>query len=150
MSREIIIADASCLIVLQNIKELRVLQKLFGEVFITAEVAEEFGINLPEWIKIRKVQNKIQQNALNLILDEGEAGSIALCLETDDSLLIIDEKKGRRIAQELKVKIIGTLGVILRAREKGLINSITDLMEKLEKAEFRISPNLKAKILRKD
>lgn len=147
MSRETIIADASCLIVLQNIRELSLLQKLFGEVLITEEVEKEFDLNLPEWIKVKAVQDEAQKNSLSLILDRGEASSIALCLETDDSLLIIDEKKGRRIAQELKIKITGTLGVILRAKEKGLIDSIEDLLEKLDKAEFRISPNLKAKIL---
>lgn len=149
MSRETIIADASCLIVLQNIQELPLLQKLFGEVFITEEVKKEYGFDLPEWIKVKEVQNKIQQNALNLILDEGEASSIALSLETGNSLLIIDEKKGRRIAQELNLKIIGTLGVILRARERGLVDSIENLLEKLENADFRISPILKAKILSK-
>ena len=55
MSREIIIADASCRIVLQNIQELALLQRLFGEVFITQEVKKEFGLDLPEWIKIKKV-----------------------------------------------------------------------------------------------
>lgn len=148
MSREIIIADASCLIVLQNIRELSLLQKLFGEVLITAEVKKEFGLDLPEWIKIKAVQNETQKNSLSLILDKGEASSIALCLETDDSLLIIDEKKGRRIAQELKIKITGTLGIISRAKEKGLIDSIENLLEKLDKAEFRISPNLKLEILK--
>ena len=149
MSRETIVADASCLIVLQNIQELSLLEKLFGEVFITEEVGEEFGLDLPEWIKIKEVQNKIQQNALNLILDKGEASSIALSLETVNSLLIVDEKKGRRIAQELGLKIVGTLGVILRSKEKDLIISIEDVLEKMENADFRISPDLKAKILSK-
>ncbi len=150
MSQEIILADTSCLIVLQNIQELSLLQKLFGEIFITEEVKKEFGLDLPEWIKVREIQNKIQQNALNLILDGSEASMIALALETDDSFLIIDEKKGRRIAQELGLKVIGTLGVILRAKEKGLLNSIGELLEKLENADFRISQNLKAKILEKE
>ncbi len=102
---------------------------------------------MPEWVKIKEVQNKVQQNALNLILDKGESSSIALSLETDHSLLIIDEKKGRRIAQELELKIIGTLGIVLEAKERGLINSIEDLLAKLENADFRISQSLKAKIL---
>ena len=147
MSRKIVVADASCLIVLHNIQELPLLQKLFGEVFITKEVRNEFGLDLPAWIEIKEIQNKFQQNALNLILDDGEASSIALSLETVNSLLIIDEKKGRRIAQELGLKIIGTLGVILRAKEEGLIDSIEAILENLEKVGFRISPNLKLEIL---
>ena len=107
MNGETVIADASCLIVLENIGHLPVLQQLFGEIYITQEVQSEFGGDLPEWIKIRIVQNTIQQNALALILDAGEVASIALSLETDNSLLIIDERKGRRVAQQLNLKIIG-------------------------------------------
>ncbi len=147
MSREIIIADASCLIVLENIQELSLLEKLFGEVLITEEVKDEFGLDLPEWLKVREVKNHSKKEALNLILDQGEASSIALCLENAESVLIIDEKKGRRIARELGLKIIGTLGIILTAKEKGLIDSIEDILEKLENADFRISPTLKTKIL---
>lgn len=150
MSRKTVIADASCLIVLQNIQKLELLQQLFREVCITEEVKEEFGLDLPKWIKTKEISNRTQQNALNLILDKGEASAIALCLENPDSLLIIDEKKGRRIAQELNIKIIGTLGIILQAKEKDLINSIADLLIELEKAGFRISNNLQAKILEKD
>lgn len=143
----IIVADASCLIVLQNIGELPLLQKLFGEVFITAEVEKEFGLDLPEWLKVKSVRDEARQNALNLILDAGEASSIALCLETGEATLIIDEKKGRRIALELGLKITGTLGVVVKAKEKGLVNSIENVLEKLENADFRISPNLRAVIL---
>lgn len=105
---------------------------------------------MPEWIIIKEVQNKVQQNALNLISDKGEASSITLSLETDNFLLIIDEKKGCRIAQELGLKIIRTLGVILQPKERGLINSVEDLLVKLENADFRISQSLKAKILESD
>ncbi|MDQ6788665.1 MAG: DUF3368 domain-containing protein [Acidobacteriota bacterium] len=143
----IIVADASCLIVLQNIRELPLLQEVFGEVFITEEVEKECEIDLPEWIKVKTVQNKIQQNALNLILDAGEAISIALCVEINKPLLIIDEKKGRRIALELGLEITGTLGVIVKAREKGLIDSIEIVLEKLESANFHISQSLRAGLL---
>ena len=147
MSRETIIADASCLIVLQNINELSLLQKLFGEIFITPEIKKEFGNNLPEWIKVKKVKNKIRQDSLELILDKGESSAIALSLETANPLLIIDEKKGRRIAQDLGIKIIGTLGIVLRAKESDLVGSVEKLLEKLENANFRLSPGLKVKIL---
>ena len=149
MSQNVVIADASCLIVLQNIGELSLLQKLFGEVFITEEIEKEFGLEMPEWIKVKEIQNPAQKNALTLILDKGEASAIALSLEIKNSLLIIDEKKGRRMAQELGLKIIGTLGVILKAGENNLIASVEDLLKKLEKADFYISPNLKNRILQK-
>lgn len=149
MSREIIIADASCLIVLENIQELSLLHKLFGEVLITEEVKDEFGFDLPEWLKVREVKDQSKKEILNLILDKGEASAIALALEIAESVLIIDEKKGRRIAQESGLKIVGTLGLILKAKENNLIDSTEEILEKLENADFRISPTLKAKILDK-
>ena len=145
MSEEITVADASCLIVLQNIGELSLLQKLFGEIFITEVVKTEFGLDLPDWIKVKEIQNTTQQKALELILDKGEASSIALCLENTDSLLIIDEKKGRRIAQELGVKIVGTLGVILSAKKNGLIDSVEGFLEKSRKRRFLYFSKLKNK-----
>lgn len=135
---------------MQNIGELSLLQKLFGEIFVTEEVGKEFGLVLPDWIKVKEVQNKTQQNALELILDKGEASAIALCLENKNSLLIIDEKKGRRIAQELGVKIIGTLGLVLSAKKNDLLDSVEEFLEKLENAGFHISQNLKDNILNSD
>lgn len=149
MSR-IFVADASPLIVLENIGELHLLEKLFGEIFITGEVESEFGRDLPEWIKVLEVREKTTQTVLNLSLGIGEASAIALCLENANSLLIIDEKKGRRIAKELGLQITGTLGVIVRAKEKRLLDSIETVLEKLENAKFRISPRLKTAILNRE
>ncbi|MEL7220276.1 MAG: DUF3368 domain-containing protein, partial [Bacteroidota bacterium] len=64
------------------------------------------------------------------------------------SLLIIDEKKGRRLAQELGIKIIGLIGIILKAKEKNLLQSGKELIEKLEQNEFRISSKLKTDLLK--
>ncbi len=147
MNREIIIADASCLIVLENIQELPILEKLFGEILIIQEVKEEFGLDLPDWITVRKLNNQSKKEALSLILDKGEASAIALTLETAESILIIDEKKGRRIAQDLGLKITGTLGIFIKAKEIGLIDSIENVLNKLENVDFRISPTLKQKLL---
>jgi len=84
---------------------------------------------------------------LNLELDKGESSGITLALENEPSLLIIDEKKGRGIAKKLGIKITGILGVMIRAKEMGLINRIKPLIEKLERVDFRISGRLKNQIL---
>lgn len=148
MSETVVVSDASCLIVLERIGELPLLEKLFGEIEITEEVAAEFGETLPPWTKIVAVKDKAKLAVLELNLDKGEASSIAYCLEqTQSVLLVIDERKGRRIARELNLTIIGTLGLIVKAREKGIINSVGAVLNKLEKADFRISQNLKNDIL---
>ena len=145
---EIIVSDASCLIVLQRIGEMRLLQQLFDEVRITQEVAAEFGESLPNWIKIVEVKDKEKIKVLKLNLDNGEAASIAYCLEqTEETLLIIDERKGRRIAQELNLKVIGTLGLVVRARQQNFIALVKKILNKLEAADFRILQSLKTEVL---
>lgn len=144
---QIVIADASCLIVLQNIQRLNLLESLFGEIFITSVVEAEYGLSLPSWIKIEPVQDLTRQTLLEINLDKGEASSIALCLEKTDCLLVIDERKGRRIAKQLNLKIVGTLGIIIKAKENGLIGSLPDVLTELENVGFHLSKNLKEKLL---
>jgi predicted nucleic acid-binding protein len=103
---------------------------------------------MPEWIKVVKVKDEEKTRFLELNLDKGEASSIAYCLEqTEKVLLVIDEKKGRRIALEFNLQIIGTLGLVVKAREKAIVNSVKEILERLENADFRISQNLKNEIL---
>src|ERR1700743_2461463 len=108
---EIVIADTSCFILLDNIGELELLKSLFGHVITTTVIAEEFGAPLPEWVRIRAVKNTNLQSTLEL--DAGEASAIALALESEPSLLIIDDNKGRKAAQRLNLNITGSLGVFL-------------------------------------
>ena len=54
--RKIIISDTSCLILLYNIDELNLLQKLYQSITTTAEIANEFGLPLPSWIIINHLK----------------------------------------------------------------------------------------------
>lgn len=93
--RALIISDTSCLIALDRINRLDLLRILFQQILTTQEVRNEFGEELPKWVQIVEVQNQDKIQELEAVLDKGEASTIALALETDNSLLIIDEKKGR-------------------------------------------------------
>ena len=110
-----IISDTTCLIVLDNIGELDILQKLFGEIITTAEVQNEYGKELPPWIMVKNAQDKNYQSFMEAIIDKGEASAIALALEYKDCLLIMDDLKGRKLAHQLGLKITGTLGIIVEA-----------------------------------
>lgn len=149
MPDRIIISDTSSLIALSNIGELKIVRQIYKEVVITPEIATEYGMEIPDWIKIKQVNDSQKLRLLDLGLDLGESSAITLALEYDSSLLIIDEKKGRRIAKELGIKITGILGVIIKAKETRIIKKVKPLIEKLEKADFRISPKLKNHILAK-
>ena len=143
----IVISDASCLIALNNIGFLNVIKDLYREVVITQEVKNEFGEPLPKWINIVKVQDLQKKRELEEVLDVGEASSIALSLEIKDSVLIIDERKGRKIASSLNIKIIGTIGVLIQAHKKGLIKDLITVILKLVNSGFRLSDNLLDKII---
>jgi len=147
MPERIIISDTSSLIALTNIGELEILKGVYEEVVITPEIAEEYGLETPDWIRIERVNDKQKFKLLNLELDEGESSGIALALENESSLLIVDEKKGRGIAKKLGIKITGILGVMIRAKETGVVEKIKPLIDKLEKVDFRMSARLKSQIL---
>jgi predicted nucleic acid-binding protein len=143
-----VISDTSCLIALAKIDKLDLLRELYQEILITREVSLEFGDLLPEWILIREAVNKQKQSELEEQLDRGEASSIALALELENSTLIIDETKGRKIAQSYDIDIIGTIGILLLAEKKGLIQDVVSVILRLVNQGFRLSDSLIDKIIK--
>lgn len=115
--------------------------------FTTVEVAEEFGEQLPDWIQIITVKDKLRQQLLEMQIDKGESSAIALALESENSTLIIDDFKARRVAEQLKLNFTGTIGVIVKARLKGEIESIIPILSKIKATNFRISNDLEIQAL---
>jgi predicted nucleic acid-binding protein len=149
MPNIIVIADTSCLIALSKIEAIELLKELYEEVYITEEIALEFGESLPEWVRIENVKNKKYQQLLDLYLDLGEASAIALALEKIDVLLILDDLKGRKEAEKLGFRITGTLGILFKAKRVGLITELKSYIEKLKAVGFRLSSKIEEDILRK-
>ena len=136
---KIIISDTSCFIVLTNIGELDLLQKVYGQIITTIDIATEFGESLPEWVEIQNVSDKYRQQLLEMQIDKGESSAIALALETPDCTVILDDIKARKIAEQLGINITGTIGVIVKAKMRGIIPSIKPLLEKIKQTDFRLS-----------
>jgi predicted nucleic acid-binding protein len=137
---KVIISDASCLIALDEIGQIEILKSAFPQIVTTKEVSAEFGKELPTWISIKTLQNSAKRNELELVLDAGEASAIALALENPkQSILIIDEKKGRKIAKQYNLEIIGTLRVLLLAKQNGVIPSVKNLVAELTRKRFRFT-----------
>jgi len=146
---KIIISDTSCLIALDNIGLLHIVKDLYNEIIITTEVKNEFGDSLPDWIIVHDVKDKAKQADIEDRLDKGEASSIALALEIPNCLLIIDELKGRNIAKSLNIEIIGTIGILLLAHEKGIVTDVMSVIQRLVKSGFRLSDQLLDRIKEK-
>lgn len=117
---KIIVSDTSCLILLRKIEELELLHDLFGTITTTPEVAYEYGYDLPQWITVVETTNKVFQEQVAKSVDFGEASAIALAMEFEQSLLIIDDFKGKKYAQNLGLHVIGTLGVFVEAKKRAL------------------------------
>lgn len=144
----IIISDTSCLIILNKVGELELLKKIGGKVYVTPIIQKEFGHILPEWILISNPSNTHYQQILEMDLDKGEASAIALSLEMVDNILIIDELKGRKIAKLLKLRFSGTFGLILKAKQLGLIESVKPILQKIKSTDFRFSESLFEMVLK--
>ncbi len=146
----IIISDTSCLIILHKIGELDLLRKVYETVTTTPEVEMEFMAVLPDWIKIVNVKDKKYQEILETQVDSGEASAIALAKETESPLLLLDDLKARKLALKLNLKFTGTLGVINKAKQIGVLDKIKPIIDKLLTTDFRISDHIINEILKRN
>ena len=137
-----IISDTSCFIVLANIGELELLHKVYEKIVTTIDIATEYGEPLPEWVEIVAVEDQYRQQLLEMQIDKGESSAIALALETPNSTVILDDYKARKIAEKLGIVFTGTIGVIIKAKLKGIIPSIKTLLEKIKQTDFRLSEEI--------
>jgi predicted nucleic acid-binding protein len=147
MQSKLIISDTSCFITLSKIEKMDILLLLYKQIVTTPEISQEFGESLPDWVEIIPVSDKAKQELLEMQVDKGEASAIALALENENSVLIIDDNKARKLAQNLKLDFTGTIGVIIAAKQKGIISSIKPILEKIKDTNFRISADLELQAL---
>lgn len=145
---KIIISDTSCFIVLTNIDELNLLQRMYVSVLTTPEVSDEYGQSLPNWIQVKAAADIQLQKVLELQVDKGEASAIALAIETPESTLIIDDFKARKVAERLGLHITGTIGIIIKAKLNGIIPSIKPYLIKIKETDFRLSSELEQQSLK--
>lgn len=144
----IVISDTSCLIIFSKIGHLDLLQKVYDNVLTTPEVAQEFSENLPDWIIVKEVRDKKYQKFLETQVDCGEASAIALAMEIDNPLLLLDDLKARKLAEKLNLRFTGTLGVITKAKKIGVIVSVKPIIDTLLLTDFRISENILEELLK--
>jgi predicted nucleic acid-binding protein len=101
----------------------------------------------PPWLGVKSPANRTTVDAFRLLVHEGEAEVIALAAESGWRV-ILDDRKARRLAARLGLKVIGTVGVLLRAKRSGIIPAIEPFITSLERAGFRMDTDLKVEALR--
>lgn len=156
----IIISDTSVINNLAAIDQLDLLQKLYGNIVIPQAVYDE--LTLPNfwvaeanevqsfnWIKVRSVSNDSLLERLEQELDIGESEAIALAIELKAELILIDERRARKIAEEWNLRYTGILGILIEAKNQGMISAVKPLLDSLIKeAGFWIASSLYKRVLK--
>jgi predicted nucleic acid-binding protein len=147
----IVVSDTSAITSLLQIWRAELLVRLFQEVVIPAAVERELRHDhpvLPDFIHVAEVSNPNVVERLVQEVDRGEAEAIALMLAKRGDILLIDERRGRRVAQREGVPVIGLLGVLTEAKRRGALDSLRETLDALQRvAGFHMSSNLKARVL---
>lgn len=145
----IVVSDNSVLSCLAEMGELDLLRRLYGKVTITETIRREavhagapenprnLLLKIPEWILV--VPDETPYLEETGALDAGEASAITLAWQhRDSSLLILDEKRGRKVARALGLRITGTAGLLTDAAAAGLVD-FEDAFQGLSQTGFRLS-----------
>ncbi|CAN2040438.1 DUF3368 domain-containing protein [Candidatus Magnetomoraceae bacterium gMMP-15] len=155
-----VVSNTTPLIGLASIKRFNLLQHIFGEIYIAEAVCEEatfsksnkaigkYEILSSKWIHTLKVRNRKMVEKLLNELDLGEAESIVLALEIDADWVLMDERKGRQKLLEMGLNKIGTVGILLKAKNMGLLPFVRPELEKLCRKGFRLSQAVIDRVLK--
>jgi uncharacterized protein len=147
----IVVSDTSAITSLLQIQRADLLAGLYEEVVVPPAVERELRHDhpvLPDFICVAHVSNPQVVQRLAQEVDCCEAGAIALMLAKRGDVLLIDERRGRRVAQREGVPVIGLIGVLAEAKRRGMLDSLRDTLESLQHVTgFRISNELKVRVL---
>ena len=139
-----VVCNSSVLIALDNANSLSILKDLYREVIIPLAVKQEvYGRKQPPpWIKCMELSQPLASKILGSNLETGESEAICLYEEIEADLLIIDDLEGRKVSERLGAMTTGTLGILILAKERGIIKNIKPVLKEIMKAGFRISEDL--------
>jgi len=155
----IIVSDTSPLMNLAVVGHLELLHQLYDTVLIPEAVWNELtslSSQYPEvatvqtltWLERQPLTSRAVADALQAELDIGEAEAIALAVEKQADLLLIDERRGRQVAARMGLTYIGLLGVLLEAKRKGFLPEVKTVLDDLiAKAGFWVSRELYIRVL---
>jgi len=155
----IIVSDTSPLMNLAVVGQLQLLQQLYDTVIIPGAVWNELStlssqhpevatVQTLSWLARQPVNSQAIVDALQAELDSGEAEAIALAVEKQADLLLIDERRGRQVATRMGLTYIGLLGVLLEAKCKGFLHEAKPVLDDLiAKAGFWVSSELYIRVL---
>jgi len=140
----LVIADTGALISLGHVGKIELIEVVFGEFFIAGAVWDELkNYDNPEFDRLlmKDLETHVVKiksiNHLSVVMDYGESESVILYEELGADYLLIDDNKARIIAESFNVKCIGSIGLLIKSKQKGLINNLKPIFENwLEKGRY--------------
>jgi len=148
----VIIGDSSALVALSIMDKLDLLESIFGEIYVPQAVYDEVTISYkPQSVKLKNfLANKIVNVEVTISqmgLGDGELEAIALYKDRDAKFLLIDDRRAKSFAKLNDVNVIGSLGVMILAKELGKVETIREDLEKLLDSDIFISESLIERVL---
>lgn len=153
-----IVCDTSPLILLAKIDRLELLFRLYTQTAIPISVLDEVRVRPTEEttaieslvenqaIQIQRVSPQVLES-VPADLGAGEREAIALAIETDANMIVLDDREGRRVARERELSVTGTIGVLVEARARDMVASVRKEMDRLIEAGMWIDEAFYHRIL---
>ena len=145
-----IVSNSSPLIALARIQRLDLVPAVLHSILIPPAVAREIEPSipvLPAWGTVKALSQRSLRTSRGR-LGDGEREAIALAIEIGADAVLIDERAGRRVAEDAGLKVVGTLGLLLEAKRAGHVATIRAELDKLLETSFFLSPQLYDHVLR--
>lgn len=154
---DFIISNTSPLFYLHQIEQLNLLHDLYERIHVPTGVltelhaGERLGLRIPrletlDWVSLEQVT--IAQSLLRYTeLGQGELEAISLGLVHPYSRIILDDRAAREVASENHLEIIGTMGILLAAKQKGLVTAVAPLLTAIRNEGFRMSEPMFQEVL---
>ncbi len=154
-----IVVNSTPLIYFSIINKLDILKQLYGKVYVPYGAYEEVCIEgssrvgsdilkNSDFLIIEKIKNEDARKFFQTSLHKGEAEVMILGNEIKADLCIIDDLLARKYAKYLGFNITGTLGILIKAKEKGIIEKVKPLIDELIKNNIYINDKLYGTILK--
>jgi predicted nucleic acid-binding protein len=144
-----VVVDAGPLIALSAVGHLELLHQVYGRVVVPQAVLAE--IDVPGYDRTAVLgADWLERVALTAApppwilskLDAGETSVIMTALEQSIRLVLIDERKGRRVARAAGLQVAGTVGVLLRAKRLGHLAAVRPALQQLKSSGLWLSDEL--------
>lgn len=153
MHNRIVVVNSTPIIALAAIRKLDLFRELYSEIFIPKAVYEEVMVKegsvaqlelakAKEWIVTKAISNIEAKKFFKVQLHDGEVEVMILGRELNADLLVIDDYMARRYAKYLDFHVTGSLGVILKAKERAIVNEVKPLVDSMIESGIYVSEKL--------